>query len=62
MVDKVIRQCALDRDLSLFDAGDATEVGERGVTLRYVYALPRGAYRIDCCVQWWAKGNGVTHQ
>ncbi|KIP03522.1 hypothetical protein PHLGIDRAFT_534840 [Phlebiopsis gigantea 11061_1 CR5-6] len=31
--EKVIRQCALDRDLSLFDAGDATEVGERGVTL-----------------------------
>ena len=29
----VIRQCALERDLSLFDAGDETEVGERGVTL-----------------------------
>ncbi|GJE87809.1 multidrug resistance-associated ABC transporter [Phanerochaete sordida] len=31
--DKVIRQCALERDLSLFDAGDETEVGEKGVTL-----------------------------
>ncbi|EKM58631.1 uncharacterized protein PHACADRAFT_90147 [Phanerochaete carnosa HHB-10118-sp] len=31
--DKVLRQCALERDLSLFDAGDQTEVGERGVTL-----------------------------
>ncbi|GJE87808.1 multidrug resistance-associated ABC transporter [Phanerochaete sordida] len=31
--DKVVRQCALERDLSLFDAGDETEVGEKGVTL-----------------------------
>ncbi|KAF8965967.1 ABC transporter type 1, transmembrane domain-containing protein [Flammula alnicola] len=30
---KVIKQCALERDLELFDAGDATEVGERGLTL-----------------------------
>ncbi|KAI0633842.1 multidrug resistance-associated ABC transporter [Trametes polyzona] len=30
---KVLRQCALERDLSLFDAGDKTEVGERGITL-----------------------------
>ncbi|KIP05211.1 hypothetical protein PHLGIDRAFT_534835 [Phlebiopsis gigantea 11061_1 CR5-6] len=28
-----IYQCALTRDLSLFDAGDATEVGEKGITL-----------------------------
>ena len=32
----VIKQCALERDLSLWEAGDETEVGERGVTLRYV--------------------------
>lgn len=31
----VIKQCALERDLSLFDAGDKTEVGEKGITLRY---------------------------
>jgi hypothetical protein len=31
---KVIKQCALERDLLLFDAGDQTEVGEKGVTLR----------------------------
>ncbi|KAH9918376.1 P-loop containing nucleoside triphosphate hydrolase protein [Epithele typhae] len=31
--DKVISQCALKRDLSLFDAGDQTEVGEKGITL-----------------------------
>lgn len=28
-----IHQCALARDLTLFDAGDHTEVGERGLTL-----------------------------
>ena len=31
---QVIHQCALERDLELFDAGDKTEVGERGLTLR----------------------------
>ena len=30
----VVYQCALERDLELFDAGDATEVGEKGLTLR----------------------------
>ncbi|KDR83059.1 hypothetical protein GALMADRAFT_238853 [Galerina marginata CBS 339.88] len=30
---KVIHQCALEHDLELFDAGDNTEVGERGLTL-----------------------------
>ncbi|KAF9786031.1 hypothetical protein BJ322DRAFT_1057551 [Thelephora terrestris] len=30
---KVIYQCGLSRDLSLFDAGDKTEVGEKGLTL-----------------------------
>ncbi|KAF9054886.1 multidrug resistance-associated ABC transporter [Panaeolus papilionaceus] len=29
----VIKQCALEQDLKLFDAGDETEVGERGLTL-----------------------------
>ncbi|KIJ23038.1 hypothetical protein M422DRAFT_105687, partial [Sphaerobolus stellatus SS14] len=32
---KVIHQCGLTRDLSLFDAGDDTEVGEKGLTLRF---------------------------
>ncbi|KAI0711030.1 hypothetical protein C8T65DRAFT_739602 [Cerioporus squamosus] len=31
--NKVIYQCALKRDLSLFEAGDMTEVGEKGLTL-----------------------------
>ncbi|KAF9475054.1 multidrug resistance-associated ABC transporter [Pholiota conissans] len=30
---KVIRQCALEADIKLFEAGDQTEVGERGLTL-----------------------------
>ncbi|KEP49369.1 ABC transporter [Rhizoctonia solani 123E] len=30
---KVISQCALERDLTLFEAGDQTEVGEKGMTL-----------------------------
>ncbi|KAL0572670.1 hypothetical protein V5O48_009294 [Marasmius crinis-equi] len=30
---KVIHQCALERDLELFAAGDQTEVGEKGITL-----------------------------
>jgi hypothetical protein len=30
---KVLYQCSLERDLELFDAGDATEVGEKGLTL-----------------------------
>ncbi|KAJ4482142.1 P-loop containing nucleoside triphosphate hydrolase protein [Lentinula aciculospora] len=31
--NKVIRQCALERDLNLLAAGDQTEVGEKGLTL-----------------------------
>ncbi|KAJ3772853.1 hypothetical protein FB446DRAFT_788322 [Lentinula raphanica] len=30
---KVLYQCNLDRDINLFEAGDATEVGEKGLTL-----------------------------
>ncbi|KIK62964.1 hypothetical protein GYMLUDRAFT_259735 [Collybiopsis luxurians FD-317 M1] len=30
---KVLYQCALERDLELFQAGDETEVGEKGLTL-----------------------------
>ncbi|KAF8199798.1 P-loop containing nucleoside triphosphate hydrolase protein [Mycena galopus ATCC 62051] len=31
--EKVLYQCCLERDLELFDAGDETEVGEKGLTL-----------------------------
>jgi len=29
----VIVECGLERDLTLFEAGDSTEIGEKGVTL-----------------------------
>jgi ABC-type transport system involved in cytochrome bd biosynthesis fused ATPase/permease subunit len=29
----VLHQCGLERDLELFEAGDNTEVGEKGLTL-----------------------------
>ncbi|KAI5991472.1 hypothetical protein EDD15DRAFT_2275310 [Pisolithus albus] len=35
---KVVYQCALERDLELFEAGDRTEVGEKGLTLRVTLA------------------------
>lgn len=30
----VIHQCALEKDLELFDAGDQTELGEKGLNAR----------------------------
>lgn len=30
---KVIKQCGLERDLQMFEGGDQTEVGEKGLTL-----------------------------
>jgi hypothetical protein len=33
----VLYQVGLERDLALLDAGDMTEVGEKGLTLRYVF-------------------------
>lgn len=35
-IQVVLYQCALEQDLLLFEAGDQTEVGERGLTLRSV--------------------------
>jgi ABC-type multidrug transport system fused ATPase/permease subunit len=34
LLSLAIYQCGLKRDLELFEAGDATEVGEKGLTLR----------------------------
>ena len=53
MIRSVIKQCALERDLDLFDAGDETEVGEKGITLRCVpssYAFPTAVDKI--VLQW----------
>lgn len=47
----VLDQCALNRDLSLFDAGDQTEVGEKGITLRSVglrFLIEEFAHRLHC--------------
>ena len=41
----VLYQCALERDIELFEAGDMTEVGEKGLSLRSV--LYFGAVRSD---------------
>ncbi|KAJ6483901.1 P-loop containing nucleoside triphosphate hydrolase protein [Mycena vulgaris] len=50
----VIEACALVRDLAVFDAGDMTEIGERGVTLsggqRARIALARSLYSQAKCV------------
>ena len=35
----VLYQCALERDISLFEAGDRTEVGEKGLTLRFAIVI-----------------------
>ena len=37
----VLRQCALEKDLMLFKAGDKTEVGEKGLTLRCVILIDK---------------------
>ena len=29
----VLKACSLERDLEIFDAGDETEVGEKGISL-----------------------------
>ena len=42
----VIQQCGLEHDLSLFDYGDETEVGERGLTLRHVIMRAKCAGRL----------------
>ncbi|PPR04710.1 hypothetical protein CVT24_011832 [Panaeolus cyanescens] len=57
----VISQCALKRDLELFEAGDNTEVGERGLTLRYLaHFSTRRISLTFACTQWRAKSARVT--
>ncbi len=53
---EVIYQCALEQDLEVFDAGDRTEVGEKGLTLRSVFVCPL-LTSSNNFPQWWAKGD-----
>lgn len=50
----------MEHDLTLFEAGDATEVGERGLTLRYVASYRQyGTEKAQICIrilQWWSEG------
>ncbi|KAF8078960.1 ATP-binding cassette transporter [Lyophyllum atratum] len=50
----VIEACALARDLEVFDAGDQTEIGEKGITLsggqRARVALARAMYSAAKCI------------
>ncbi|KAJ7269434.1 P-loop containing nucleoside triphosphate hydrolase protein [Mycena haematopus] len=52
--EAVIKACALVRDLEVFDAGDMTEIGEKGVTLsggqRARIALARALYSQATCI------------
>ncbi|KJA20178.1 hypothetical protein HYPSUDRAFT_204055 [Hypholoma sublateritium FD-334 SS-4] len=50
----VIKQCALQADLDLFDAGDATEVGERGLTLS-------SSWIVDNCLRGDLIKDRTTH-
>lgn len=53
----VIDQCGLRRDLEILDAGDLTEVGEKGLTLRYaLLARAHDGWLNRCMGQRRAKG------
>lgn len=54
----VIYQCGLRRDLSLLEAGDMTEVGEKGLTLRYVPVPVHSTCVFDAryYLEWWTEG------
>lgn len=57
----VIEQCALKRDLELFAAGDQTEVGERGITLRYCESLSFCRALMPRILQRWSEGTAPSN-
>ncbi|KII86381.1 hypothetical protein PLICRDRAFT_56093 [Plicaturopsis crispa FD-325 SS-3] len=50
--NKVIYQCALRRDINLLKAGDATEVGEKGLTLRSEILQSKGCDIADDTIRY----------
>ena len=55
----VIEQCCLLPDLALFEAGDLTEVGEKGLTLRYDDKLCPLLFLLTNLndIQWWSEST-----
>lgn len=56
----MLKQCALEKDLELFEAGDNTEVGEKGLTLRYVFLLSFSGILDSVYVanpKWWTESE-----
>ncbi|KAI3955754.1 hypothetical protein MKW98_006114, partial [Papaver atlanticum] len=43
--ERIIRACALTKNLELFQAGDLTEIGERGINMSRDQKLARAAYQ-----------------
>jgi hypothetical protein len=54
---KVLYQCALEPDLSLFEAGDETEVGERGLQFPFAIDVSLRLIRFDTV----GRSKGTTY-
>ena len=63
---QVIRDCALQTDLTLFDDGDETEIGEKGVTLsggqKARVTLARAVYSRSDVVLLDGMSRGICHK
>lgn len=57
---KVLYQCALEPDLGLFQAGDQTEVGEKGLQYLFPVCFSLMSFRADPF--WWPKGPPHARQ
>lgn len=57
---KVVYQTGLLHDLSLFEAGELTEVGERGITLRLESAVKFDTTKLIRKWQWRTKSKSSS--